>query len=247
MKGNQENSVLSIEEDHETQNKNSKDGKFKEQVNELKLLLKESSRNKNILNDYNPYKLNDILVVTSTNHTIFVLLRNGTLISIGDYSYTLGRKVVEAPLLKDKLSPIFFKRKIIDIACGKDHVLVKNEEFRLYTWGNNFYGQLGIPNFPTTWESNKEEPIELTFFNSNKVKQITCGAYNSFAINENNTVYGWGSNENGQLFLENENKKFNTPQVINLRENFEDFMIKMDRQGKNSYIYDGKIIILIHL
>lgn len=214
--------------------------KYKDLIYEFRLVMKEGTNNKNILTEYNPNKMNDILIIENTNSTIFILLRNGTLISIGEQSNTLGRRVVEAPLFKDKLAPIPFRKKIIDISCGKDHVMAKTEEFRIFSWGNNFYGQLGIPNFPTTWESNKEEPVELLFFNKTKINQIKCVAYNSFAVTENNLIYGWGSNENGQLFMETDSKKISIPQEIVLNENFDEFLVEMDRKGVNSFIYEGK-------
>lgn len=41
----------------------------------------------------------------------------------------------------------------------------------------------------------------ITFF-SQKISQIACGETHMFALQENGRVFGWGSNDNGQLGLD---------------------------------------------
>ena len=220
----------------------------KEVLSELKLVIKEGTRNKDTLTEYDPFNMNSVLCITCSNSTIFILLKNGTLFSLGDKSYTLGRKFIDASVFKDKLGAISIKKKIMDISCGRDHCMLRTEDFKIYTWGNNYYGQLGIPNFTTTSESNKEEPFELVFFNTFKVIQIKCCAFNSFAITDTKILYGWGSNEYGQLYQESDNIKFTVPTIISIIEQSQlDFFVSLDRKGENNYYYEGMIIILVYL
>lgn len=211
--------------------------KYHEVNSDFNELLKEQFSNKNIINDFSPFISNDILVIEATKNSIIILLKNGTVISIGEDSHTLGRKIID---LNDKLKPnkILFKKPIVDISCGRDHCLAKSDEYRVYTWGNNFYGQLGLPNFPMTWESNKEEPTEIVYFSQKMPIQIKCGNYNSFCIDEENNLYGWGSNENGQLLVDSDTKKIPTPMILPIKENINDMLILPNKESKKFYILE---------
>jgi len=76
-----------------------------------------------------------------------------------------------------------------------DDIFVPADAFRqggLWTWGRNFYGQLG--NNTTT---NRTTPV-TTFAGGNDWKQVSC-AYHMAAIKTDGTLWIWGRNLNGQL------------------------------------------------
>jgi alpha-tubulin suppressor-like RCC1 family protein len=213
--------------------------KYHELSSDFNEILKEQFSNKSIINDFSPFLSNDVLILESTKTSIIILLKNGIVLSIGEESPTLGRRIVD---INDKLKPnkIIFKRQVLDISCGRDHCLAKTDEFRIFSWGNNFYGQLGIVNFPMTWESNKDEPTELMFFAQKKSLQIKAGQYNSFSIDDENNIYGWGSNEYGQLLVDSDNKKISSPLLLNIKENFEDMIVLTNKKSKYFYILESK-------
>jgi len=82
------------------------------------------------------------MYVTNTEETNFMLLKNGRVLSWGPQSFTLGRKCKSA--INENYVPreIEFKTKILDIACGKNHCLAKNEYYEVYSWGSNEFGQV---------------------------------------------------------------------------------------------------------
>jgi hypothetical protein len=67
---------------------------------------------------------------------------------------------------------------------------------KVFAFGGNTYGQLGNN---TTTQSNS--PIKIT--NLNNVKDIYAGAYNSFAIKNDGSVWAWGLNIDYQLAVGN--------------------------------------------
>lgn len=90
-----------------------------------------------------------------------------------------------------------------------------------------------------TMNSEKDEPAEIQAFQNIKIKQIYASGNSSFSITEGgNNIYGWGSNENGQLGLNFETtKKVQTPKLIDLTENFvNEIVIFQDIFGKKSFL-----------
>jgi alpha-tubulin suppressor-like RCC1 family protein len=69
----------------------------------------------------------------------------------------------------------------------------------VYTWGSGDYGQLGLGNF-----ANAQLPTKIPFFATNNIvaQQTTSGNNCMFVITSAGALYGWGSNQYGQLGVE---------------------------------------------
>ena len=71
----------------------------------------------------------------------------------------------------------------------------------VYGWGCNDQGQLGREyDHMTTLNSSKYffKP-KIIEFSSERVEELSCGANHCLALTEEGKVYGWGSNEYGQI------------------------------------------------
>ena len=88
------------------------------------------------------------------------------------------------------------KVKIKEISAGNSHAVAIDEEGKVYTWGNNWSGQLGDG---TTTRSNI--PICISDISTNliNIKEISAGHNYTVAIDENGKVYAWGDNDSGEL------------------------------------------------
>ncbi len=88
--------------------------------------------------------------------------------------------------------------KIIQAAVGNKFTIALTESGKVYTWGYNYYGQLG----DGTTESSTT-PINITYFlglnSSDKVVQVFAGSYHAVVLTERGQVYTWGFNAYGQL------------------------------------------------
>lgn len=80
----------------------------------------------------------------------------------------------------------------------------------LYAWGDNQYGQLGIGNNNGIINT----PLKVDGITGN-IKQIYTGVYSSYALTDDNSIYSWGQNQNGQLGLGLDNLTVNTPAKVN--------------------------------
>lgn len=87
---------------------------------------------------------------------------------------------------------------ILCILIGGFHSSAITTSGRVFIWGNNYYGQLGVG---TT--SNKYIPTEIqdrfNLTEGETVVSISLGASHSSLATSNNRVFTWGYNYNGQL------------------------------------------------
>lgn len=89
--------------------------------------------------------------------------------------------------------------EIAYIEAGRDHNGVITSAFRVFTWGVNAYGQLGIGQTTNPWEDVVEGPQDITEMFSSAVVKLDFGNNHSLALTENGDVYAFGDNALNQL------------------------------------------------
>jgi hypothetical protein len=102
---------------------------------------------------------------------------------LGDGTWTDSTTPVQASGLTD----------IIAIAAGSTHTVALKSDGTVWTWGGNFYGELGegtVPNLIST-------PVCVTTIHN--VISIASGFHHTIAVKSDGTVWVWGSNEYGQI------------------------------------------------
>lgn len=107
------------------------------------------------------------------------------------------------------IDPKYFNhQKIISIRSGNQHCLALTKNGNVFSWGLG----LGLGNQK---HHRIPQKINPSHFNHEPIRYIACGANNfSYAITENNNVYSWGSNNEGQLGLGNNVDSFNPKLVL---------------------------------
>src|SRR4051812_10489444 len=85
---------------------------------------------------YKPNIDNDILMVEAANKMFFLLLRNGSLISWGESVEYLGKN---KDYKGNHITIINIPVRIVNISCGRDHILAKGINHKVYSWGSNAY------------------------------------------------------------------------------------------------------------
>ncbi|XP_004756148.2 probable E3 ubiquitin-protein ligase HERC6 isoform X4 [Mustela putorius furo] len=91
--------------------------------------------------------------------------------------------------------------KIIQVSCGHHHSLALSEDGRLFTWGSNSHGQLGLGKECPSQAS----PQRVQFLDGIPLTQVAAGGAHSFALSLSGASFGWGSNSEGQLALRKKN------------------------------------------
>lgn len=79
-----------------------------------------------------------------------------------------------------------------NVACGASHTAAVRSDGTLWTWGYNFYGQLGDG---TTTQRNS--PVQVG--TDTNWREVATGYYNAIALKTDGTLWAWGYNSDGQL------------------------------------------------
>jgi len=129
---------------------------------------------------------------------------------------------------------------IVDIVAGGKHALALTEDASLIAWGANDSGQLGIGN-----NDDRKIISVVSYFTDNNltIRQLAAGEKHTMALLTDGTVYAWGSNNKGQLGVDNESA-FQLEPVIVVDDNAEplsdivniaageDFSIAVNQSGQ---------------
>ncbi|CAM6070378.1 unnamed protein product [Sphagnum tenellum] len=86
----------------------------------------------------------------------------------GDHAEMLPR-LVESPILEDET--------MISVASGARHSAVLTETGKMFSWGWNKYGQLGLGD-----SSDRDLPVQVAITDADYVSSIACGWWHTLAV-----------------------------------------------------------------
>jgi alpha-tubulin suppressor-like RCC1 family protein len=86
-------------------------------------------------------------------------------------------------------------QQIIDFANSYSHCIARNSSGKVYCWGCNCSGYLGIG----SQDESYRKPILNQYLNNEFVTDISCGFGHSLVLTNCGEVYAWGSNYYGQI------------------------------------------------
>ena len=92
---------------------------------------------------------------------------------------------------------LFYTNKFIKVSGGEGHSIALDINGKLWTCGNNNYGQVGDGKVVNEIKLNKDRLAQIQ--KETKFTQISAGDYHSLAIDEEGNLWGWGLNSYGQL------------------------------------------------
>jgi len=137
-------------------------------------------------------------------HTL-LLDEEGTVYTIGDNKH--GQRGTVQSNRQDLIPTQVNLTNVVDIDCGWSHCIAAVRavdgngvaaDIRLYGWGRNDKGQLGLGHFQPV-----KEPTPLVIFPEDtqqpKIRSWSCGSECTMILTEDGTVYGTGWNEHGNL------------------------------------------------
>ena len=101
-----------------------------------------------------------------------------------------GQAFVRAPRLIGELG----EPAITDVAAGRQHALALDESGRVWAWGDNSGGRLGVS---TSSVTRSRSPIHVSL--TTRIRAIGAGNTSSFAIDTVGDLWSWGGNGVGAL------------------------------------------------
>lgn len=154
-----------------------------------------------------PENNGEIVQIGATDNLSAVLYENGDLYAWGTFRNNEGVLGFYKDQIKIQTKPwrlplTFLKNKaakIVQIACGKDHILLLDSFGFLYAWGTYQQGQLARKIMDHHALANLyPQPIIFKSRSRVQVKAVFSGENHSFAITHANELYAWGLNQFGQ-------------------------------------------------
>lgn len=90
------------------------------------------------------------------------------------------------------------KKEVIEtIDAGDCHGTILTETGKVFCWGT-YRDSRGILGWSSSVKK-QEVPTEVVFPRGTRITRICCGENHTLALASDQTVYGWGSDEQGQL------------------------------------------------
>jgi alpha-tubulin suppressor-like RCC1 family protein len=83
----------------------------------------------------------------------------------------------------------FNEEKVVMISCGSDHSMALTESGRVFSWGNNEFGQSGH-----IYTNDVIKPSILPLCNEVLIKKISCGRNHSLLLSRDGDIYWFGWN-----------------------------------------------------
>jgi alpha-tubulin suppressor-like RCC1 family protein len=87
---------------------------------------------------------------------------------------------------------------VVAIAAGDSHSLVLDADLRIWSWGSNGVGQLGLGDTVDRVMPNRIDS-DFDWYAFNGINYIATGLSHSIALKTDGTLWSWGTNGRGQL------------------------------------------------
>lgn len=175
---------------------------------------------KDILVQYEPVLLADskkIVDIAVGNNHVMTLDNKGKVETWGAPEQNqLGRRVVQRDMKASALRPggLSFKRgiKIAKIACGSYHSFAIDDLGRLYSWGLNNFGELGLDQNVGEDDAVVLEPTRVESLADHSIAEVAGGEHHSIACTTDGKLLAWGRIDGKQTGLTKD--KFNDGNTI---------------------------------
>eukprot|EP01028_Stygiella_incarcerata_P009579 TRINITY_DN45980_c0_g2_i1.p1 TRINITY_DN45980_c0_g2~~TRINITY_DN45980_c0_g2_i1.p1 ORF type:complete len:397 (-),score=85.40 TRINITY_DN45980_c0_g2_i1:85-1275(-) len=86
-----------------------------------------------------------------------------------------------APRCVDSLLDI---GRVIHVSCGGKHTVVVMEDGRVFSWGDNMYGKLGLGD-----DKDRMEPVWIESLSEEKIIQVSTGLWHTLFLTEKGDVF----------------------------------------------------------
>lgn len=94
-------------------------------------------------------------------------------------------------------------------SSGYGYTLALSDSGKLYAWGDNHSGQLGLGD-----TTSRTSPTKLDYNFGGKVVRVLCYAGASYVLTDTGKLYAWGNNEYGGLGIDSNWQNITNPTLV---------------------------------
>ncbi|MBK7958375.1 MAG: hypothetical protein IPK03_09800 [Bacteroidetes bacterium] len=162
------------------------------------------------------YSANPIIAISNGTNHVTALAADGTVFSFGlngngqlgngnTIDQLIPAKVLEGLYAGTTYLGDNFSNPIIAVSSGASHTMTLASDGTVYTYGNNFSGQLGnnsVVQSVIPVRVLRGAYVGTTFLGdnaANPIVSIAAGSFHNYALGANGTIYSFGYNAFGQL------------------------------------------------
>lgn len=170
------------------------------------------SGNSVVSSDKPVYILGNIKDIFTGNDVVFAISNDNSLFAWGNNNFgqTGTGNNAQSLNIPTKINGITGNIKNIYTIAGA--VFAHTDDGSIYAWGDNANGLLGLG----VSDAIVNTPQKITSINGIiKDLVVNYNNFSVFALTEDNSLYVWGNNQNGQLGIENSNGVTSTPTKVN--------------------------------
>ena len=117
--------------------------------------------------------------------------KTGTTIVTANQENTDNIGVIQVEVVPETENEITISPNVI---TNGSHTISLRTDGKVFTWGDNTYGQLGNGTVKTS-----DEPVEVIFPEGTIITQIAAGENHNVALDSNGNVWTWGRNNDYQI------------------------------------------------
>lgn len=157
-------------------------------------------------------QLAGITAVASAHHTKYALDESGTVWAWGDAGRNqIGDGFILIPgpsmagMVTSREVPVrsLIPGRVVAIAASYETAYALHEDGTVWAWGNNEHGELGNGRqqdmTQLMYERGAHVPRPACVSGLKNIRLIASGGSTAYAVATDGTVWGWGSNDHGQL------------------------------------------------
>jgi alpha-tubulin suppressor-like RCC1 family protein len=135
--------------------------------------------------------LTDVVAIAAGDYHSLAIRSDG---SVWAWGWNSGGQLGDGGT-EDRYAPVpvdVLTSNAVAISAGADHSLALTADGRVYAWGENYVGQLGLGD-----EDARFAPVEVPGLAG--ITRIGAGAGHSLALTAGGSIWAWGYNLDGQL------------------------------------------------
>uniref|UniRef100_A0A0N4ZYG9 HECT domain-containing protein n=1 Tax=Parastrongyloides trichosuri TaxID=131310 RepID=A0A0N4ZYG9_PARTI len=154
-----------------------------------------------------------VIQIAAGDSYYVALTASGGVYTWGTNEYgQLGHKDCQSRTLPERVKHLD-SMNIVYVSCGSNHTLALSKDGKVFAFGSDSSGQCGLGRK----KEREDVPVSIPEFLGSHVSAISCGRRHSLVL-VNGQVWSFGTNNNGQLGLNNFNTQI-TPRRLNNYQN----------------------------
>ena len=146
-------------------------------------------------------------------------LYGGKLWSFGDNEFGQLGRVTQGNIDRNPTPvPVFENIIVTKVSCESYHTMVITQDGKLWSFGDNEFGQLGR----VTQGNENPIPMLVPIFKDMIIINVSCGSFHTMVITQGNKLWSFGNNRSGQLGRVTQGNDNPTPRLVPA---FEDMVV----------------------